>query len=215
MSSLRPLPGRPSLAFERKDAKALLRRLRAGDPEAVARARARHPTLPNALDRVRLADAQLVIAREYGFASWPRLVRYFEDAERVGQRHRSATSVSGFMEFPEDRHEQAARSFLAGHRRRQGSAGRALAAYVPRFYGKPLDDVFSAEVTEAEARLATARMHGFPSWEVLRERADAWAHRRGSAWEVHPGRPAAQAIAAGDLDALRRATCAGPPRKPW
>lgn len=31
---------------------------------------------------LRLADAQLVIAREYGFTSWPRLVRYFEGVER-------------------------------------------------------------------------------------------------------------------------------------
>jgi len=210
MSALRPLPARPSLAFERKEAKALLRRLRAGDPEAVARARARHPTLPGVPDRIHLSDAQLVLAREYGFASWPRLVRYFGDAERVGQRHRSETSVSGFLDWQEDSHEQAARSLLAGHRRQSRRAGRALAAYVPRFYCKPLDEVFAAEVTEAEARLAWARMHGFPSWEVLRQRADAWARRRGSEWEVPPGRPAAQAIAAGDLDALRRVVEAHP-----
>src|SRR5437763_8784130 len=41
--ALRALPARPSLEFERKEAKALLRRLRAGDPDAVARARVRHP----------------------------------------------------------------------------------------------------------------------------------------------------------------------------
>src|SRR4051812_26786204 len=76
----RPLPPRPSLEFERKEAKALLRRLRDGDPEALARARARHPAIgAPARDRIRLSDAQLVIAREYGFASWPRLVRYFGD----------------------------------------------------------------------------------------------------------------------------------------
>ena len=45
MSALRPLPARPNLEFERKEAKALLRRLRAGDPEALERARARHPRI--------------------------------------------------------------------------------------------------------------------------------------------------------------------------
>ena len=83
MSALRPLPPRPSLEFEHKEAKALLRRLRAGDPEALARARARHPAMDaSAPERIRLADAQLVIAREYGFTSWPRLVQYFGDVAR-------------------------------------------------------------------------------------------------------------------------------------
>jgi len=70
--------GRAS-SFERKEATALLRRLRAGDSAALARARARHPTIDAALVArdVRLADAQVVIAREYGFTSWPRLVHYF------------------------------------------------------------------------------------------------------------------------------------------
>ena len=39
MSTVRPLPPRPNLEFEHKEAKALLRQLRAGDPEAIARAR--------------------------------------------------------------------------------------------------------------------------------------------------------------------------------
>lgn len=84
--ALRPLPPRPSLEYERKEAKALLRRLRAGDPEA--QARARHPGF-SASDppSPRLADAQLVIAREYGFASWPRLVRWFGDVERQQHAH--------------------------------------------------------------------------------------------------------------------------------
>ena len=55
--ALRALPARPSLEFERKEAKALLRRLRAGDPDAVARARVRHPRFDAA--HARLADAQL------------------------------------------------------------------------------------------------------------------------------------------------------------
>jgi hypothetical protein len=75
MSVPRPLPAAPSLEFERRDAKALLKALRAGEPSAVARAR---PWL----DRLepthaKLAHAQRVIAREYGFTSWPRLVCHF------------------------------------------------------------------------------------------------------------------------------------------
>ena len=79
----RPLPPRPSLEYERKEERKLLRRLRAGEADVIARARALHPALSASHpERIRLADAQLVIAREYGFRSWPRLVRWFGDGER-------------------------------------------------------------------------------------------------------------------------------------
>jgi len=71
----RPLwNGRLNLEQQRKRAKALLRGLHAGDPAASERLRARHPRA----DRLQtaaaqLADAQLVVAREAGFDSWPKL----------------------------------------------------------------------------------------------------------------------------------------------
>ncbi|MFE9751223.1 ankyrin repeat domain-containing protein [Saccharothrix saharensis] len=74
------MPERPHLDSFRRQARALQRAARAGDAEAVERV-ARH--LPRALDEVggvRLSAAQLVIAREYGFASWPRLGRYLDTA---------------------------------------------------------------------------------------------------------------------------------------
>jgi hypothetical protein len=58
-------------------------------------------------------------------------------------------------------------------------------------------------VTEEEARLAVARQYGFPSWEVLLEHA-APPESRFDVWQPSPTRPAARAIQAGDLDALRR-----------
>jgi ankyrin repeat protein len=60
------LPPRPDLGQLHRQAKDLLRAARAGDPSAVARMR-------EASGRVTLAAAQLAIARQYGFASWPRL----------------------------------------------------------------------------------------------------------------------------------------------
>src|SRR5690349_1989833 len=74
---VKPLPLEPSLEFERKHAKALLRGLHAGHPAAIARLVESHPKHRSiayeSLAGLRLADAQLIIAREYGFASWPRL----------------------------------------------------------------------------------------------------------------------------------------------
>lgn len=60
------LPARPDLDQLRHQARDLLRAARAGDPVAVARIRA-------VSGRMTLASAQLAVAREYGFASWPRL----------------------------------------------------------------------------------------------------------------------------------------------
>ncbi|MFI5907469.1 ankyrin repeat domain-containing protein [Dactylosporangium sp. NPDC051541] len=70
------LPDRPDLDQLRRQARALQRAARAGEPEALARIRRDHPgPVPDEAD-LRLNEAQLVVAREYGFASWPRLVRY-------------------------------------------------------------------------------------------------------------------------------------------
>lgn len=62
------LPARPDLEHLRREARQLLRRSQAGETGAVARMRAHAPGLPTAL-----SAAQLVVAREHGFASWAQL----------------------------------------------------------------------------------------------------------------------------------------------
>ena len=76
------LPARPSLEQLRKRAKELLRALRGGDPAVVDRIRAH---LPNASAHpISLADAQFVIAREYGFPSWAKLKRHVQSVQQPG-----------------------------------------------------------------------------------------------------------------------------------
>jgi ankyrin repeat protein len=75
------LPARPSLEQLKKQAKELLRAYRLGDDAAVARFRANHPRLTSGKSPA-LADAQLVLAREYGFLSWARLKHYIESLLR-------------------------------------------------------------------------------------------------------------------------------------
>ena len=65
----RRLPLNPSLEQLRKQARDLLAAHRRGDPEASARLRRWFPDL----EELRLAHAQLTLAREHGFPSWPRL----------------------------------------------------------------------------------------------------------------------------------------------
>jgi hypothetical protein len=61
------LPAHPSIESIRKQAKRLARQFAAGDPDALARV---HAQLPATILPLSLRDAQLVLAREYGFAGW-------------------------------------------------------------------------------------------------------------------------------------------------
>ena len=77
------LPARPSLEHLRKQAKDLLHRARTGDVDAMARFGAVIPRWRDggAPSDAVLADAQFVVAREYGFDSWARLVRHVESLD--------------------------------------------------------------------------------------------------------------------------------------
>jgi ankyrin repeat protein len=61
----RSLPARPSLEWLKKSAKDELKRLRAQNPAVL------------------LAEAQLAVAREYGFDSWRKLKRHVDEREQV------------------------------------------------------------------------------------------------------------------------------------
>src|SRR5262249_10897470 len=76
-----PLPPRPSLEHQQKLAKRLLRDCWAGDADAIARVRAFLPGSADP-DALKLHDAQLVIARGYGFASWAAMKRKIESLTR-------------------------------------------------------------------------------------------------------------------------------------
>src|SRR5580698_867237 len=78
---VRPLPPHPNLDKQRKLAKTLARDYWRGHPEAVERVRALHPKPPAPEDFV-LSDAQLVIARGYGFASWPQLKQKIDSSTK-------------------------------------------------------------------------------------------------------------------------------------
>jgi hypothetical protein len=77
------LPSRPNLEQLKTQAKELHKEFLASQPEAVARVREFHPVLAHSSNKARkesfrLHDAQLVIALEYGFASWPKLKEHVE-----------------------------------------------------------------------------------------------------------------------------------------
>ena len=80
----RQLPGNPSLEHLKNQARTLQRQVRAADPQATATVREFHPRFALAagdspeLASFPLTAAQLVIARQYGFASWNGLRQHAE-----------------------------------------------------------------------------------------------------------------------------------------
>jgi len=100
----RALPSRPSLEQQKTRAKELLESFAAGDPESRARVQA---ALPDK-QRITLADAQFVLAREYGFANWAALKQHIGAHADAGRpplelmhdalRHHDASAVRRLLE---------------------------------------------------------------------------------------------------------------------
>lgn len=74
-----PIPA--NLEQQRKLAKDLIRAARDGDPAALARIRAVRPDAAAPPRSLKLADAQLAVAREGGFESWPKLVADLQERD--------------------------------------------------------------------------------------------------------------------------------------
>jgi len=98
VSPVRPIPSHPNLEVDRKQAKALLHAAQRGEIDAMRRFNSHHPRFAAVRDPVLLGravalhDAQLVVAREYGFASWPRW-KQFVEMSRLDRAQRAAELV--------------------------------------------------------------------------------------------------------------------------
>ncbi|SDH39241.1 ankyrin repeat domain-containing protein [Nonomuraea jiangxiensis] len=160
------LPDNPSLERLRKQAKTLLRQVRAGAPEARGLVAEFHPRPP---EELKLADAQLVTARRYGFASWSRLKEHIGTVERYSRSpHRVAPSEDLADEFL----RLACLTYGADHPSRTAQADRLLA----RNPHLSTANIFTMAATgSADALAATlagnpglARAQGGPfGWEPL------------------------------------------------
>ncbi|OFE18882.1 hypothetical protein BA895_01570 [Humibacillus sp. DSM 29435] len=86
------LPNNPDLERFRRDARRLQRAVRAEQPEAFSLVAAHHPGgVPTSASAFTLADAQLVVARSYGLASWPKLREFLRRSEPM---RRDPTALS-------------------------------------------------------------------------------------------------------------------------
>jgi ankyrin repeat protein len=153
-----------NLEQQKKQARELLRAIRAANPDALARLRSRHlrwARLDDAAIRqdAALHDAQFVIAREQGFASWTKLKAY---AEPSGDARHARLFVAD-LQWITDR--------VHGLLRVRQSAGPAALEQIrnwhPRFDGWSDEEILQAPFTEADAQLVYAREHGFDTWDDL------------------------------------------------
>ncbi len=168
------LPSRPSLEHLKNQAKALLDEVRSPDREARARFEKSHPRPEKG--KPALADAQLVIAREYGFTSWPRL----------------KTHVEGLMRALNET-EKLRRDFAEGDASTRERVRRQRAPESRRdLFEDPDPD--STELSENDARVILAGEHGYHNWLKY----ESFLH-------LEPGvREVLAAIDSGDVDGLRR-----------
>src|ERR1700726_4126322 len=90
---VRRLPSNPNLDHLKYQAKDLLKERSARSPGVAHRIREFHPRFRRTTDaeifdaKFSLSDAQLTIAREYGFPSWARLKRHIEKPALSDQLH--------------------------------------------------------------------------------------------------------------------------------
>jgi ankyrin repeat protein len=101
----RRLPVRPDLKQLKHQAKDLLRAVRREDPAALAEFQEHHPR-PPAPEHVKLADAQLALARSYQAPSWARLVVSCELIDAIW-RDDVATVRKLVLKHPNILHENA------------------------------------------------------------------------------------------------------------
>jgi ankyrin repeat protein len=100
----REVPARPNLGQYKKQAKELARQCEQRVLDAIARMRRHHPKfhkLPEgeaASAKVSLTDAQLVMAREHGFESWPKFARHVEMIRMIESVESLTDPVAAFIE---------------------------------------------------------------------------------------------------------------------
>jgi hypothetical protein len=196
------LPVRPSLESLRKQAKKLARDITTGDVVAISRARAQ---LPQAELPLSQREAQLVLAREYGFSGWKDLVKEVE--ERLGRGLDWA--VSAVRRIIHDNDLEGLRKLLAQYPAllswRQDEHDEGLLGMATRSYGDSGNDFAEQHFTRkacAELLLnAGAIVMPRVCDDVIKSRAKGLIdlfHRKG----LFP-RTLRFFAALGDMDALR------------
>ena len=160
MSQSLPLPPDTSLRQLRNQAKDLCRACRDGNPDAIERIAQTHPNFTGlsqaeiAAASIVLADAQLVIARELGFDSWPKLKKHVESLSRpAANMHElvAGNDVAGAMQQAVARDSESVN---------QLDESGLPPLYTAALYRNPAGDRLSAGASELEIDIFRQRISG-------------------------------------------------------
>ncbi|MGD0359596.1 MAG: ankyrin repeat domain-containing protein [Bryobacteraceae bacterium] len=186
-----------NLEQQKKQARELLRGLRAGDAAALLRLHRYHLRWGGADQaavgrEVALHDAQFVLAREQGFASWTKLKEYAEPSRHARHVRLFVADVAWIA----DR--------VRGLIRTRASAGPAALEQIrewhPGFADFTDQQILDAPFSEEDARLVYAREHGFDTWAGLVNRVEVLAGKKDAAQE--PFLAGFESLQSGDLARL-------------
>lgn len=165
MSDLHPsrsLPERANLDQQKKQARELLRAAQAHDPAALQRFRAHHPRFGGRSDRelgdtmFALHDAQLALAREYGFPNWAALKQEIEGRRLARQTRVFVTDVSY--------HDDRAAGLVSAHAAGVSHALAQIREWHPAFASSSDEEIRHTPFDVGAARLVYARQHGCSAW---------------------------------------------------
>ena len=188
-----------NLEQQKKQARELLRAVRAGKTDAFARLRGQHHRWVTVADatvqqEMALHDAQFVIAREQGFASWTKLKAYAAPSPHARYTRLFVPDIQWIT----DR--------VHGLLQTRHSAGPAALEQIrewhPRFDGCSDEEILRAAFTAEDARLVYAREHGFDCWDDLTRRVNLLASASGRE-ATEPFLAAFGTLQSGNIEALK------------
>src|SRR5688572_22737867 len=188
------VPSHPNLEQYKKQAKDFVKARKSGDPETLRRIRQSHPRLGKLSDaelqgsKLVLADAQLIIAREHGFASWLRFAKHVDSLNRETS---SASLWESAKKAVITRDVSALERLLRENA--EWFSQRQPPAYVP---SGP-----SPHYAGTDARTIIAREHDFESFEEFARHLEA-LNRKSSL--VSQFESAVEAVISGDLATLEQ-----------
>lgn len=162
----RQLPPKPHLDSLKKQARQLLKGYQSGQDEAAKRVKAVLSELPpSATEELTLRHAQQVVAREYGFTSWQKLVE--QVGRPAGEDEPRPSYLSHYDKMAQDLIEALRTDREEAFGRRKQAIWQRLKKVLPRFAEASREEILKAELPLEEARLVIARENDFESWEAL------------------------------------------------
>jgi ankyrin repeat protein len=162
----RQLPAKPNLEHLKKQAKQLLNDFQSREPEAIVlfRSFASRCTPENA----KLADAQHIVARDYGFASWPKLKEHVDSF--------TLTPLEQLLAAVRAQNAHRAEQLLEDHPELKADLNKPLAAYGDL----PL---LLAAVQRTDRTTINVLLQAGAD---INARGSSWAGGRGALDECHP-----------------------------